>query len=320
MLRGSDTYVSGQEMCEHFGVSRTAIWKAIHSLQQEGYVIEAVPKKGYHMVAVPDILSEKEIATRLTTKWVGRKIVYYAQTGSTNVDARRFAEEGAPSGTLVVADEQTQGRGRRGRVWQSPLGGTISMSLMLKPDFAPEYASQLTLVMALSVTKALKALTGREGFGIKWPNDVVLSGKKVVGILTEMSAEADYIHNVVIGVGINVNQSEFDEEIADKATSLYVEFGEKFQRAELIAKIMYFFEQDYEVFAKTNDLSGLREDYEKTLLNKNQAVRVLDPKGEFEGTALGINERGELLVQRAGGEVESIYAGEVSVRGLYSYT
>ena len=171
--------------------------------------------------------------------------------------------------------------------------------------------------MALAVAQAVREL-GLD-VGIKWPNDVVIAGKKVCGILTEMSAEPDFIHYVVIGTGVNVNQEAFPEEIAGTATSLRIEKGERIARAGLLASVMTHFESAYEAFCATWDLSGLAADYESLLLNKDRPVRVLDPKGNFEGTARGINEKGELLVERQDGRLEYVYAGEVSVRGVYGY-
>lgn len=192
------------------------------------------------------------------------------------------------------------------------------MSLLLRPKCMPNQASALTLVMALAVTEAMEELApGRSG--IKWPNDIVMNGKKVCGILTEMALEQTTIDYVVIGVGINVNQSIFDTEIATIATSIALELGRKITRTELIGRILHYFEKEYAEFAKTYDLGSLMERYNGYLLNRDTQVRVLDPKGEYEGFALGINSQGELMVKRQNGEIEAVYAGEVSVRGIYGY-
>lgn len=321
LLRNSRDYVSGQQLCEQFGVSRTAVWKAINQLKEDGYQIEAVSHKGYRLLESPDILSESEILSRLTTDWAGRTLHYFNETGSTNIDAKRYAEEGEPHGTTVVANTQSAGRGRRGRLWQSPAGSAIYMTIMLKPQFVPDKASMLTLVMALSVADAIVEATGLAA-GIKWPNDIVVNKKKVCGILTEMNAELDYIQYVVIGVGINVNNNspeEFPEEIRQTATSLKIESGIQISRAALLERVLAHFEKNYDIFTKTLDLSALMEAYDARLLNLNAEVRVLDPKGEYTGIARGINPAGELLVEKENGEVTPVYAGEVSVRGLYGY-
>ena len=321
LLRSSKDYVSGQQLCAQFGVSRTAVWKAINQLKEDGYQIEAVSHKGYRLLESPDILSESEILSRLTTDWAGRTLHYFDETGSTNIDAKRYAEEGEPHGTTVVANMQSAGRGRRGRLWQSPAGSAIYMTILLKPRFIPDKASMLTLVMALSVADAIVEATGLSA-GIKWPNDVVVNKKKVCGILTEMNVELDYIQYVVIGVGINVNNNspeEFPEEIRQTATSLKIESGMQISRAALLERVLAHFEKNYNIFTKTLDLSALMEAYDSRLLNLNAEVRVLDPKGEYTGIARGINPTGELLVEKENGEVVPVYAGEVSVRGLYGY-
>lgn len=318
LLRNTTEYISGQEICEHLGVSRTAVWKVINQLKEEGYVIEAIQNKGYRIMEYPDVLTKSEIASRLQTKWAGQQLHCYEEISSTNIEAKKHAEEGEPHGTLVVADKQNAGRGRRGKAWESPSGSSVYMTIMLRPEFSPDKASMLTLLMALAVGNAVTDVSGME-VKIKWPNDIVLNGKKICGILTEMSAELDYIHHVVIGVGINANQEKFPEEISATATSLYLESGKHYVRAALIERSMYYFERYYEQFLVMQNLEGVLKEYNEFLINKGKRVRVLDPKGEFEGIALGINELGELLVKKEDGEVTAVYAGEVSVRGLYGY-
>lgn len=318
LMRDSQDYISGQELCERFGVSRTAVWKAVNQLKEEGYDIEAVRNKGYRLKSAPEVLSESEIGSRLQTRWAGRNLQYLKETDSTNNDAKRCMEEGGVHGTLIVAERQTAGRGRRGRLWESPEGTAIYMTIGMKPEFAPDKVSMLTLVMALSVAEAIEEQSGLEA-GIKWPNDVVVNKRKVCGILTEMILEAEYIRCVVTGVGINVNQTAMPEEIAQTATSLFIEKGEKLSRAALIESVMRHFENNYDCFIGSLDLSELKEAYEARLANKDQLVRVLDPKGEYEGIARGIRCTGELIVELPDGIVREVYAGEVSVRGYYGY-
>lgn len=323
VLRSHEGYLSGQELCSQLGISRTAVWKYMKQLKEEGYQIQAVPNKGYCLIDVPDILGESEISSRLTTKWAGRNVYFLEETDSTNLQAKHLADAGAVSGTLVVTDCQTKGRGRRGRMWESPRGSSVYMTLLMRPEILPGRASMLTLVMGLSVAQVIQKVLELEKsescVQIKWPNDVVLSGKKLVGILTEMNAQIDYIEYLVIGVGINVNTGEFPEELKDKATSLLKELGHPVNRAQLIAEIMQAFEKNYGIFEKTQDLSGLIEDYQAISANYQQPVRVLEPGNEYTGIARGINKLGELLVEREDGTVENVYSGEVSVRGLYSY-
>lgn len=317
-LRNTDGYLSGQELCEQLGISRTAVWKYMKQLKEEGYEIQSVQNKGYCLMEVPDVLGESEIKSRMETQWVGQRVYFYEEIDSTNTQAKRLAEEDAPSGTLIVSDCQLKGKGRRGRVWTSPKGEAIYMTILLRPQIRPDRASMVTLVMGLSVVQAIRNVLGLET-SIKWPNDVVLNRKKLVGTLTEMSAQMDYIEYMVIGTGINANMTEFSEELKDKATSLRMEMGRSVNRASLITESMKCFEKNYEIFEKTQDLSGLIEDYQAVLANLNQPVRVLEPGHEYSGIARGINEKGELLVEREDGTVTAVYSGEVSVRGLYSY-
>lgn len=323
-LRNSEDYVSGQQLCDRFGVSRTAVWKVINQLKEEGYQIESVSRKGYRLVESPeDVFSLSEIASRLQTRWAGRTLYFFESTGSTNPDAKRFAEEGAPHGTIVVADRQTAGRGRRGRSWASPPGKSIYFTIVVRPEFAPDKASMITLVMALSVAQAIEEVTGLPA-QIKWPNDIVVHKKKVCGILTEMSMtpEMDEIQFVVAGVGVNTNhngQEEFPEEIRKTATSLKIESGRQIDRAGLLERILARFEENYDCFEKRQDLSVLRKDYQAHLINMDAQVLVLDPAGEYTGISRGISQTGELIVERENGERVLVYAGEVSVRGLYGY-
>lgn len=317
ILREAGEYVSGQELCHCLGVSRTAIWKWMKKLQEEGYVIEAVQNKGYRLVETPDYIQAEVVGSWLHSNWLGHVLYYQESVDSTNTWAKKLAEEGAPHGTVVLADEQTAGKGRRGRTWENPKGVNIAFTFLLRPRFLPEVAPMLTLVMGLSVAQVCREM-GMDSW-IKWPNDVVVSRKKVCGILTEMSAQVDYVNYVVIGTGININLKSLPEELREKATSFYIETGKTFPRAQVAARVIEVFERNYEIFEKTCDLSLLQKDYNEILVNKGQQVKVLDPKGDFTGRSGGINARGELLVEREDGTKVEIMAGEVSVRGFYGY-
>ena len=318
LLKETDGYVSGQELCRRFGVSRTAVWKVINQLKEEGYEIEAVRNRGYALKGAGDVLSEAELLSCLKTEWAGGRTVYFDATDSTNVQAKRLAEAHAPHGTLVVSDRQDGGKGRRGRSWASPSGVGIWMSLILRPEIAPSSASMLTLAAALAVREGIQEETGLSPL-IKWPNDLVLNGKKICGILTEMSTELMEIQYVITGIGINVNQREFPPEIRDTATSLSLEAGRCFRRSSLIAAILKAFEKDYAAFLKTGDLSLLLEEYNACLVNRGKEVCILDPSGEYRAVAEGIDESGSLLVTLPDGTRREIISGEVSVRGIYGY-
>ena len=317
MLRETKDYVSGQKICETFGVSRTAVWKAVNQLRNSGYEIEAVSNKGYRLLSVPDVLNQNELLSRRKTKWIGKDTLCYETIDSTNAQAKRLAEAGYGDGTLIVADHQEAGRGRRGRSWETPAGTNIAMSLLLKPEINPNNASMITLVAALAVSKAITQITG-EPAPIKWPNDIVMNGKKVCGILTEMSAQFDYVNHIVVGIGINVNIESFPEEIAETATSLRIETGKQISRAELIEAVWEQFETVYEVYLQTQDLRNLVKEYDARLINMHRNVKVLDPKEPFEGKAMGITPRGELMVDTWESR-KLVSSGEVSVRGIYGY-
>ena len=273
-------------------------------------------KESYEEIVTDGIYNETTIADQIHTKWAGKTVHFAREIDSTNLWIKRLAKEGAPEGTLALAEFQSAGRGRLGRSWEVPEGTSVMMSILLRPKFEPQYAPTLTLVMGMAVAKAVKNL----GFdvSIKWPNDVVVSHKKICGILTEMGVRDGKIDYAVIGVGINVNIKEFPEEMVDKATSLYLESGKEFDRSQIPGLVMEAFEEYYEKFAATCDLSGLKEEYESILANYNQPVRVL-AKEPYEGVARGITDGGELLVEKTDGTIVAVSAGEVSVRGLYSY-
>ena len=273
-------------------------------------------KESYEEIVTDGIYNETTIADQIHTKWAGKTVHFARETDSTNLWIKRLAKEGASEGTLALAEFQSAGRGRLGRSWEVPEGTSVMMSILLRPKFEPQYAPTLTLVMGMAVAKAVKSL----GFdvSIKWPNDVVVSHKKICGILTEMGVRDGKIDYAVIGVGINVNIKEFPEEMVDKATSLYLESGKEFDRSQIPGLVMEAFEEYYEKFAAACDLSGLKEEYESILANYNQPVRVL-AKEPYEGVARGITDGGELLVEKTDGTIVAVSAGEVSVRGLYSY-
>ena len=247
-----------------------------------------------------------------------KKIICYKQLDSTNTEIARLAMQGAEHGTVVVAESQTAGKGRKGRSWESPARENIYMSILLRPDCVPNKAPMLTLVMAYSVAQVIQEL-GFSEVQIKWPNDLVLSGKKVCGILTEMQLMGSEIDYVVVGVGIYVNTRNFSAGLGDKATSLFLESGSKFERETIVENIVDNFEHAYRQFCNAQDLSFLQETYNSMLVNAGKEVRVLEPGNEYTAYAQGINSKGELMVRMLNGEEKAIYAGEVSVRGVYGY-
>lgn len=287
-------------------------------LKKDGYAIEAEKNRGYLLKEdASRVFGRTELESRIHTKWIGRSLYYYDAIDSTNLQAKRLAEEGAPNGTVVVADQQSAGRGRRGRTWASPAGANLYFTVLLRPKIAPDKASMLTLVMALAVAEGIRSIAIP---GIKWPNDIVIDGRKVCGILTEMSLSAKQgsIDHLVIGVGVNVAKQEFPKELQGYAVALE-EFTCKVNRSELLNAILEQFEGYYEQFCTQADLSSLKNSYDALLVNYGRQVRVLDPKGEYDGIARGIRPTGELIVELPDGEIRDVYAGEVSVRGIYGY-
>lgn len=245
---------------------------------------------------------------------------WYEETDSTNIRAKEAGEQGKDisRGMLFVADKQTAGVGRRGRSWESPEGENIYMSLLIKPEIEPSKASMLTLVMAAAVAEGMKKVCGANA-QIKWPNDIILNKKKVCGILTEMSMAGTEIKYVVIGVGINVNQKVFNTDLEDKATSLSLEFSKIFDRKTIISAVLEEFYKYYDGFLRVGDLSYLQETYNQMLVNRDEDVVIHEPGNEYSAHAMGINERGELIVELEDRTRRNIYAGEVSVRGIYGY-
>lgn len=318
MLRETQGFLSGQEICQKLSVSRTAVWKGISQLREEGYNIDAVNNKGYRLAKTPDVLYEQELKSILHTKWFGSRILYFDSIDSTNNELKRQAEKQLCHGMVAVAEEQTAGRGRRGHAWISPPGTGIWVSFLLTPDIAPDKASMLTLVAAMAVSKAVSEVTELKA-EIKWPNDIVVNKKKVCGMLTELSAEMTKVNYVVIGIGINANTTEFLDDIKDMATSLYLESGKRVNRASVIEAMGRYFEKYYDEFIKAGDLSPLVKEYNELLVNAGRQVRVITQEGEKQYRAVGINAEGELIVEDADGTESVIRSGEVSVRGLYGY-
>lgn len=318
LLKEKEDYVSGQDICDLLGVSRTAVWKNIKALKEAGYQIDSVNNRGYKLLGEPDALSETGIRGYKNTKWLGDTIIYKDSMDSSNTQAKRLGENGAENGTLVVTDCQTAGKGRRGRSWVSPTGMNCYFTVLLRPDILAEKASMITLVAALALAKAIKETTQLDTM-IKWPNDVIANGKKLCGILTESSTDLEYINYVVVGIGINCNQTEFPDEIKETASSIRLETGKKVNRCQLLGSFLTHFESCYEIFLKTEDLSGLEREYNSLLVNRNREVKIIEKERERVLTAIGIDKTGALLVKDAEGNQEAIISGEVSVRGLYGY-
>jgi len=320
LIKNQNRYISGQELSEKFGVSRTAIWKYIKKLKEEGFVIESVTNKGYILVSSPDALYPVEIKRNLKTEFIGKEIIHLDSVDSTNNYGKELASTGFNDGTLIVAEEQTKGRGRLGREWISQKGKGIWMTIMLKPDLKPDMASQVTLIAALSVLRGIKNVTDIDVM-IKWPNDLVINGKKVCGILTELGAEIDIINYLCVGIGINVNSEEddFNKIGLNTATSLKVTVGKTIDRKRLIVEILESFENLYKQFLQKGSIDYMLEEYKKHLVNLGKEVKIILKNNEIKGIAEDVNSKGHLMVRLDNGHLMEVSSGEVSVRGVYEY-
>ncbi|KXG73982.1 biotin--[acetyl-CoA-carboxylase] ligase [Thermotalea metallivorans] len=313
-------FISGEELSNRLGVTRTAVWKHIHQLKEEGYRIESVSKKGYKLLEEPDILNENALQLDLDTKIIGKRIIHLNTIDSTNTMAKKIAAEDGEEGTIVIAEEQTEGRGRLGRKWVSPKGTGIWMSLILKPSIEPTEAAKITQIAAAAVALAIRKVTGCEA-GIKWPNDIILERKKVCGILTEMSAELNCVNYVIVGIGINVNgdMEAFPEDIKKTATSVKASAGKTVSRKAIVLYILREFERLYLDFIQSKSLQKSVEICKKYSVTLGNPVKIINRDRQIVAEAVDLTEEGELVIRNQKGELEKIISGEVSVRGISDY-
>jgi len=315
-LKESDgVWASGESLAAALMISRSAVWKHIKALQEEGYGIESSSKRGYALRNLPDRLLPAEIREGLETVCFGReKIEYYAETDSTNLRARALAHEGAPEGTIVVAETQTQGRGRRGRTWFSPPGCGIYVSVILRPRVQPHEAPQLTLLTAVAMAETLLERADLP-FAIKWPNDILVGGKKISGILTEMALEMDRVDYVVVGLGLNVNTpaEAMAEEIREIATSLRMLTGKIFSRVEILRAFLAKLEHYYALF-QDRQFERIRNRWKELsgIIGKQVKIEGLDRA--YEGEVVDLDRDGFLILRTSDGAFERIVAGDVLYR------
>ncbi|WP_225409609.1 biotin--[acetyl-CoA-carboxylase] ligase [Stigmatella hybrida] len=310
LLEGGEDFTSGEALSSKLGLSRTAVWKHVEGLRGKGYRIEAIPARGYRLVEVPDRLTPLELNPLLTTRELGRTLHCHGTLASTNELAFRLAHEGAEHGEVVVAEQQTAGKGRRGRAWVSPPGLNLYFSAILRPELPPQHAPELTLVAAVALAEALRE-AGAEA-AIKWPNDVQINGRKVAGILTELSAEPERVHFVVLGVGVNLNsqREHFPEELQETATSVALELGRPVPRAAFAAALWLRLE---EWLARHQEVGfgPVRQRWKELSCTLGQDVLVRTARLEFQGRAEDVDASGALLVRTAGGVLERVLAGDV---------
>ena len=316
ILDSGENFISGEQLSKELGISRTAVWKHINALREEGYNIESVNKKGYRLAEKPDdILSSENISYNLPTEFIGKKIVHFDTIGSTNDYAKEIGNK-VRGGTLIISEQQTKGKGRLGRSWKSKSGDGIWMSLIIKPKIDPYKAPFLTLVAGASIVEALSNL-GVDVL-IKWPNDIILNNKKICGILTELSAEMERVNYIVIGIGINIKTLEFPNEIKDKATSLYKE-GYKISRADIVRQFCIEFEKLYKGYILDDDKENTLDICRKHSAVIGKQVYIVKNNKKELVKCIDINENGNLIIKENNGDIKEIMSGEVSIRGIKGY-
>jgi len=313
-LSEAEGYVSGEALSRAAGRSRTAVWQWIEELRADGYVIEAAPRRGYRLLARPDRLYPWEVEARLSTRFIGRRIEYRERVDSTNDLAKSLAEEGAPEGLVVVAEEQLKGKGRRGRSWASPFGLGVWVSIVLRPAVPPYEAPRAALIAALAACRAVEETAGVP-VQVKWPNDVLVHGKKVAGILVEMEAELEEVRFLVAGVGINANlpAGAFPEDARDQATSLMAATGRKVDRVQLLAALLTHLEAGYLQWMEKG-FDPLLDEVRRKMAYLGEPVEVIGATRRWTGTAVDLAPDGALLVKDPEGRTVPVYAGDVSLR------
>ncbi|AQQ53610.1 biotin--[acetyl-CoA-carboxylase] ligase [Planococcus lenghuensis] len=313
LIKAGDAAISGQQFAEEFGISRTAVWKHIKELQEEGYDIQSVKKKGYFLSAVPDSLKPEVVQPLLETAVIGRNINYHETVTSTQIIAHQLAQDGAPGGTAVLAETQTAGRGRLARNWDSAAGKGIWMSIILRPAIMPQRAPQFTLVTAVAVVQAIEEVTGLRP-EIKWPNDVLLNGRKCTGILTELQADMDSVQALIIGIGLNANQTQddFDPAVREVATSLRMEGDKPVERAVLVRSIFRHLEKYTDLYIE-NGFAPLKVLWESYSVTIGKRIRARTAREVLEGLAIGITDDGVLELKTDDGKIHTIYSADIEL-------
>ncbi|GKV67969.1 bifunctional ligase/repressor BirA [Sporosarcina sp. NCCP-2716] len=313
MSAGKEHPVSGQQLADEFGVSRTAIWKYVKELETEGYEIGSVRKKGYYLIASPDAVTPAAIQQYLTTPLYGSTIRYTGTCPSTQLIAHDEAQNGAADGTVIIADEQTAGKGRLSRPWSSAAGKGIWMSVITRPALTPQQAPQMTLVTAVAIVRAIEECTSVTP-SIKWPNDILVNGRKLTGILTELQADPDRVKAIILGIGMNVNQEpdDFPSELQSIATSLRIEEGQPVSRAKLVAAVLSYLEQYVSLYVEKGfaPLKLLWESYADSI---GRRIRVSTLQETYEAVARGISDDGRLEVQLDDGTIRGIYSADIHI-------
>lgn len=303
--------ISGAQIAKEIGVRRQTVWRWIETLRAAGVKVKGHPRTGYHIERAADVLAPKLLARGLRGTPFAKHIFHFFKVDSTNTVAMRLGDEGEPHGTVVVAEEQTSGRGRAGHSWHSEKAAGIYVSILLRPPISPMLAPALTLVAGLAAYDAIAEQSGLPP-DIRWPNDVLLKGKKVCGILTEMQAEPDRMHFAVIGIGINVNQPKMPSELASIATSMRMETGRVHSRLDLLARLLRHLDRYYNQFITEGAAPILQRFAEVSSYFEGKRVRISTSTDNFVGTTAGLEPMGILRVKRDDGKIESVISGTVA--------
>jgi BirA family biotin operon repressor/biotin-[acetyl-CoA-carboxylase] ligase len=303
--------VSGARIAKEIGVSRSTVWRWVTRLRELGVRVKGQQRTGYFLEQVPDILTPDMLRQRLKGSLFGKRIYHFFKTDSTNRVALELGHGGEPEGAVVLAEEQTAGRGRAGRVWHSERAAGIYVTLLLRPRLAPVQAPLLTMMAGLSTHAAIQAQTGLK-LELKWPNDLLINGKKVGGILTEMHAEPGQVRFVIVGIGLNVSQEKFTGELGAIATSLRIETGKPQSRLELLVRLLREFENDYNQFLREGAASVTQKFAAISSYAEGKRVRVTNGMESFAGTTVGLGPEGLLRVKRDDGDVVTVIAGDVT--------
>lgn len=309
-VKNATVVIPGPKIASEIGVTRSTVWDYIERLRELGVDIKGHPASGYQLRKLPDLLLPSIVRHELGANEIGQRVVHYFRTGSTNDDAFKLAMRGAPHGTVVLAEEQTAGRGRYGRTWVSEKSVGIYSSTLLRPPLSPAAAPILTLAAGVAVARAIASATGLAP-DIRWPNDILLNGKKVSGILTEMQAELDRMHAVVLGIGINVNQREMPPEIRAISTSLRRETGLVYSRAQVLVAMLKELERAYKMLLAEGNGAVVKAFTELSSFARGKKIRVSSPAEQFEATTAGLEPSGALRVTREDGREETLVAGEI---------
>jgi len=312
VLKEDGQWVSGQDIGTSLAISRSAVSKHIAVLRELGYRIKSSSRRGYLLESAPNAPYPAEVTPLLTTQFIGRPLLYLAETDSTNSIAAQQAHDGAPQGTTVVANSQSAGRGRLNRQWHSPPESSLYFSIILRPAVPPALVAQLPMIAAVALLRALDLRTPGLGAAVKWPNDILVSGRKLCGILCESEAETDIVHYVIIGIGINVNTSGFPDELSEIATSLRMLTGNDLSRPTLLADVLNAFEPAYDAWLEAQDLQPFLPFLVDRSLITGRTVKVQNVRGSIRGRVTGISAEGGLLLDTAEGTV-TVVSGDVTL-------